>query len=53
MRLYRGYGRMGFDKYPMFHFYCFAGYLLGAGNLDRISGYIRGLLGRSPQFGVG
>ena len=53
MRFYRGYGRMGFDRYLMFHVYCFAGYVLGAGNLDRMSGLLRGVLGRSPQLGVG
>jgi abequosyltransferase len=51
MRLYRGYGRMGFDKYPMFHLYCAAGYVLGEGNFDRITRFLRGMLGRSPQFG--
>jgi abequosyltransferase len=53
MRLYRGYGRMGLDRYLMFHVYCFVGYLFGAGTLDKISGFLRSLLGRSPQFGVG
>jgi len=52
MRLYRGYGRMGFDKYPMFHLYCIAGYLLGEARADRMTRFIRGILGRSPHFGV-
>jgi abequosyltransferase len=52
MRLYRGYGRMGFDKYLMFHLYCASGYLLGEGNFDRMTRFLRGLLGRSPQFGI-
>jgi abequosyltransferase len=52
VRLYRGYGRMGFDRYLMFHLYCGAGYLLGEGNFDRITRFLRGILGRSPQFGI-
>ncbi len=40
MRLYRGYGRIRFDKYLMFHVYCLAGYVLGAGNLDKLSGFL-------------
>ena len=51
MRLYRGYGRMGFDRYPMFHLYCAAGYILGEGNFDRMTRFLRGLLGRGPHFG--
>ena len=52
MRLYRGYGRMGFDKYLMFHLYCISGYILGEGNFDRMTRFLRGIMGRSPQFGV-
>lgn len=52
MRLYRGYGRLGFDRYLMFHLYCIAGYLLGEGNFDRMTRFLRGILGRSPQFGI-
>lgn len=51
MRLYRGYGRMGFDRYPMFHLNCVAGYVLGEENFDKIAKFLIGLLGRSPQFG--
>ena len=51
MRLYRGYGRMGFDRYPMFHLNCVAGYVLGEGNFDKIAKFLIGLLGRSPRFG--
>ena len=51
MRLYRGYGRMGFNRYPMFHLYCALGYVLGAGNFDRITRLLRGAMGRSPQLG--
>jgi abequosyltransferase len=52
MRLYRGYGHLGFDKYPMFHLYCAAGYVLGKDNFDKITRFLRSLLGRSPQFGI-
>jgi abequosyltransferase len=51
VRLYRGYGRMGFDKYLMFHLYCVSAYVLGQGNFDRMTRFLRGLLGRSPHFG--
>lgn len=49
--LYWGYGRMGFFKYPMFHLYCFAAYLLGEKRFDQSTKKIRQYLGRSPQFG--
>lgn len=52
MRLYRGYGRMGFDKYPMFHLYCLSAYVLGQRNFDTMTRMARLRLGRSPQFGV-
>ena len=52
MRLYRAYGRMGFDKYSMFHLYCIAGYLLGEARTDGITRFARGILGRSPHFGI-
>jgi abequosyltransferase len=51
-RLYRGYGKMGFDRYPIFHFYCAIGYLLGEKQFDRMTRVIRRLLGRSPHFGT-
>ena len=49
--LYRAYGRMGFSVYPMFHFYCMAGYLLGEKKFDRLTKTIRQRLGHTPQFG--
>ncbi len=49
--LYRSFCRMGLARYPMFHFYCIAGYALGARNCDAIIKYVRAWLGRSPQFG--
>lgn len=51
MKLYRSFGRMGFKKYPMFHLYFAAAYLLGEQKFDAITNVIRGHLGRSPQFG--
>lgn len=51
-KLYRGFSRMGFGSSPLFHVYFIAGYLLGDERFDRLSQYIKGLLGgRSPQFG--
>src|SRR6266404_8984029 len=49
-RLYRGYGRMGFAKYPLFHFYFVLGYLLGERRFDALTAVVRKLLGHSPQF---
>ncbi len=49
--LYRGYGRMGFDQYPIFHFYCLVAFAFGEKNFDRVTKKIRSLLGRSPHFG--
>jgi abequosyltransferase len=49
-RLYRGYGRMGFARYPLFHFYFFLGYLLGEKRVDALADAIRRRLGHSPQF---
>ena len=50
-RLYRGYGRMGFAKYPLFHLYFVLGYLLGEKRFDALTAVIRKFLGRSPRFG--
>jgi abequosyltransferase len=50
-RLYRGYGRMGFARYPLFHLYFVLAYLLGERGFDRMTKTIRESLGRSPQFG--
>jgi len=52
LRLYRGYGRMGFDKYLMFHIYCCLAYALGERNFDALTRIVRLRLGRSPQFGI-
>ena len=51
LTFYRAYGRMGFSKYPMFHFYCLVAYLLGERRFDGLTRIIRTHLGRSPQFG--
>ena len=50
-RLYRGYGRMGFARYPLFHIYFVLARLLGERGFDRMTKVIRNTLGRSPQFG--
>lgn len=50
-KLYRGYGGMGFAKYPLFHFYVIVGYLIGEKRFDALTAIIRKKLGRSPQFG--
>jgi glycosyltransferase involved in cell wall biosynthesis len=52
IRLYRNYGKMGFDRYPIFHLYCAICYMLGERQFDRMTRVIRTLLGRSPHFGT-
>jgi len=49
-QLYRGYGRMGFAKYPLFHFYFLLGYLLGEKRVDALAHVIRRRLGHTPQI---
>jgi abequosyltransferase len=49
--LYWRYGDMGFRRYPLFHIYCMVAYVLGPKHCDYITRFIRGVLGRSPQFG--
>jgi abequosyltransferase len=49
-KLYRGYGRMGFAKYPLFHLHFAVGYLLGEKRFDALTGFIRKQLGHSPRF---
>lgn len=50
--LYCKFGRMGFKSRPMFHFYMIFCYITGEKNFDLLTKKIRGLLGRSPQFGL-
>jgi len=50
-KLYRGYGRMGFQRYPLFHVYFLIAYLLGEKNVDIITATVRKQIGRSPRFG--
>lgn len=52
LNLYRGYCRMGFWRYPMFHLYCAVCYLLGARRFDWLTRAVRGLLGRNVRFGM-
>lgn len=50
-KFYRAYGKIGFNKYPMFHAYFIICYCFGANGFDRLTAYIRKTLGRSPHFG--
>jgi glycosyltransferase involved in cell wall biosynthesis len=52
VRLYRSYSRMGFGRYPMFHFYCSLAYVLGEHTFDKATTVVRKVLGRSPQLGA-
>jgi hypothetical protein len=49
-KLYRGYGRMGFASYPLFHFYFLLGFLLGEKRFDALTAVVRKRLGHTPQF---
>jgi abequosyltransferase len=49
-RLYRGYSKMGFAIFPMFHLYFLIAYLLGERRFDNVTRIIRQYLGRSPYF---
>ncbi len=51
-KLYREFSKMGFWRYPLFHLYFLMGYALGEVRFDRMTKFIRGTLGRSPQFGA-
>lgn len=50
-RMYREFGRMGLDHYPMFHLYIVGSYLLGEHGVDRLANFVRRILGRSPKMG--
>lgn len=50
IHLYRCFGRMGFAKYPLFHLYCALAYVLGEKRFDTLTRFVRGKMGRSPQF---
>ena len=52
LALYRGYGRMGFARYPLFHIYFLLGYALGEERFDALTTAIRKRLGRSPRLGT-
>lgn len=49
--LYRSFGRMGFDKYPIFHVYSIVAYILGQDKFDWLIKTSQKALGRSPRFG--
>lgn len=49
--LYKAFSRMGFSKYFLFHLYFVLAYLLGETRFDKMTKFIRGILGRSPQIG--
>ena len=52
LHLYLRFAKMGFYRYPIFHLYCVAAYLLGEKGFDAVTRRVRGHLGRSPQFGI-
>lgn len=48
--LYRGYGRMGFAKYPLFHLYFVLAYALGEKRFDAMTALVRKYLGHTPRL---
>jgi glycosyltransferase involved in cell wall biosynthesis len=50
LKLYRGYWRMGFGKYLLFHVYSVGCYILGARRFDGLTRAVRKHLGRNVQF---
>jgi abequosyltransferase len=52
LKLCRGFGELGFYRYPMFYVYCVIGYVMGDRKFDLMTKVVRGCLGRSPQFGL-
>lgn len=49
-RLYRDFGQLGFNKYPMFHLYTLAAFVLGQRRFDWMMRWAQQLLGRSLHF---
>jgi len=49
--LYRNFGRLGFDRFVMFHVYSVVCYIIGEQGFDGLIRLVRKLLGRSPHFG--
>ncbi len=51
-KLYKDFGKMGFSKYQMFHFYFLVAYFLGEKRFDGFTRLVRRVLGRSPHIGA-
>ena len=51
-RLYRSFGHMGFDSYPLFHFYFILGGILGERRMDWMIHLVRRMLKRTPRIGI-
>lgn len=49
-KLYRDFGHMGFDKYPMFHLYSLVAFVLGQKRFDWMVRRVQQFLGRSLRF---
>lgn len=52
VKLYFGFCRMGFFRFPLFHVYFVIGYILGEKRFDDVTRFVRSKLGRSPHFGI-
>jgi glycosyltransferase involved in cell wall biosynthesis len=50
IKLYRGYWKMGFGKYFLFHVYSVGCYILGSRRFDGLTRIVRKYLGRNVQF---
>lgn len=49
-RYYRDLGHMGFDRYPLFHFWFWSTAVLGPGRIDRLLQMIRRRVGHTPNI---
>jgi abequosyltransferase len=49
-RFYRDLGAMGFDRYPIFHFWFWSVAAVGAKRIDGVLGFIRRRLGHTPNL---
>ncbi len=51
-KLYRSFGLMGFDRYPLFHVYFALGAILGESKMDLMIHLARVTLKRTPRIGI-
>ncbi len=52
LKMYRAFAKLGFYRYPSFHFYCLFAYMLGQRRCDALIKRVRTALGHSPRWGT-